>query len=239
MSTRILRSIISIIKFILSIIIILIVGIILVQRFSNNNISVAGFRIFTVVTESMVPKYEVGDVLLVRQTDPTDIKVEDDVTYMGKIGAFADKIVTHQVIKIESGEDGKLKFHTKGIANDAEDPLVSEEQIYGVVQTKLEILTYLNGIINNMYGMYFLIIIPLAIIIFTEFRSFKEESKYIEEDDDDDDKNEDEEDENDEDIEKEDDDLEETENKKKSKKEIDKKAKKRKEKRAKRRRRYY
>ena len=226
MSTRILRSIISIIKFILSIIIILIVGIILVQRFSNNNISVAGFRIFTVVTESMVPKYEVGDVLLVRQTNPTDIKVEDDVTYMGKIGAFADKIVTHQVIKIESGEDGKLKFHTKGIANDAEDPLVSEEQIYGVVQTKLEILTYLNGIINNMYGMYFLIIIPLAIIIFTEFRSFKEESKYI------DDEEDDEEDDNSE----ENDEYEEIKDKEKK---IDKKAKKRKEKRAKRRRRYY
>ena len=226
MSTRILRSIISIIKFILSIIIILIVGIILVQRFSNNNISVAGFRIFTVVTESMVPKYEVGDVLLVRQTNPTDIKVEDDVTYMGKIGAFADKIVTHQVIKIESGEDGKLKFHTKGIANDAEDPLVSEEQIYGVVQAKLKILTYLNGIINNMYGMYFLIIIPLAIIIFTEFRSFKEESKYI------DDEEDDEEDDNSE----ENDEYEEIKDKEKK---IDKKAKKRKEKRAKRRRRYY
>lgn len=227
MITKLLKGIMSIIKSIVSIIIILIVAIILVQRFSNNNMSIAGFRIFTVVTESMLPKYEVGDVLLVKQTDPINIKVEDDVTYKGQVGNFADKIVTHQVINIENGEDGKLKFHTKGIANDAEDPLVSEEQIYGVVQAKLKILTYLNGIINNMYGMYFLIIIPLAIIIFTEFRSFKEESKYIDDEEDDDE-------EDDEDTE-----IEETENKKKSKKEIDKKAKKRKEKRAKRRRRYY
>ena len=215
----------SIVKFILSIIIILIVVIILVQRFSNNNMSVAGYRIFTVVTESMVPKYVVGDVLLVKEINPEQIKVEDDVTYMGKVGSFADKIVTHQVINIESGEDGKLKFHTKGIANDEEDPLVSEEQIYGVVQTKLKVLTYLNGIINNMYGMYFLIVIPLAIIIFTEFKSFKEESKYIDEEDDYND------DENDEDNE--DDKL----NKKEKK--ADRKAEKRKEKRAKRRRRYY
>ena len=225
MSIKLLRSIMSIIKFILSIIIILIVVIILVQRFSNNNMSVAGYRIFTVVTESMVPKYVVGDVLLVKEINPEQIKVEDDVTYMGKIGAFADKIVTHQVINIENGEDGKLKFHTKGIANDEEDPLVSEEQIYGVVQTKLKVLTYLNGIINNMYGMYFLIVIPLAIIIFTEFKSFKEESKYIDEEDDYND------DENDEDNE--DDKL----NKKEKK--ADRKAEKRKEKRAKRRRRYY
>lgn len=217
MNTKILRGIISLIKFLITIVVIAIVGIILVQRFSNNNMSVAGFRIFTVVTESMIPKYQVGDVLLVRQKDTTEIQVGDDVTYMGKIGSFANKIVTHQVINIESGENGKLNFITKGIANDKEDPIVSEEQIYGVVEGKLKIITYLNGIINNMYGMYFFIIIPLAIIIFSEFRAFKEE------------------DEEDEDY---DDDENEEEDGDKDKKKIDKKAKKRKEKRAKRRRRY-
>lgn len=217
MNTKILRGIISLINFLITIVVIAIVGIILVQRFSNNNMSVAGFRIFTVVTESMIPKYQVGDVLLVRQKDTTEIQVGDDVTYMGKIGSFANKIVTHQVINIESGENGKLNFITKGIANDKEDPIVSEEQIYGVVEGKLKIITYLNGIINNMYGMYFFIIIPLAIIIFSEFRAFKEE------------------DEEDEDY---DDDENEEEDGDKDKKKIDKKAKKRKEKRAKRRRRY-
>ena len=216
MNTKILRGIISLIKFLITIVVIAIVGIILVQRFSNNNMSVAGFRIFTVVTESMIPKYQVGDVLLVRQKDTTEIQVGDDVTYMGKIGSFTNKIVTHQVINIESGENGKLNFITKGIPNNKEDPIVSEEQIYGVVEGKLKIITYLNGIINNMYGMYFLIIIPLAIIIFSEFRAFKEED---EEDEDYDDENEEEDGD-------------------KDKKKIDKKAKKRKEKRAKRRRRY-
>ena len=209
------KFVISVIKFILTALIIVIIGVILIQRFSNNNMSLAGYRIFTVVTESMVPKYEVGDVILVKEEEKTNIQVGDDVTYMGKIGSYADKIITHQVIGIEMGNDGLLKFHTKGIANEDEDPLVSEEQIYGVVQAKLQVITFLNGIINNMYGMYFLIIIPLAIIMFTEFKSFKEDKNDYEEDDDDD--------------------IEETD---KDKKEIDKKAKKRKEKRAKRRKRY-
>ena len=207
------KFVISVIKFILTALIIVIIGVILIQRFSNNNMSLAGYRIFTVVTESMVPKYEVGDVILVKEEEKTNIQVGDDVTYMGKIGSYADKIVTHQVIGIEIGNDGLLKFHTKGIANEDEDPLVSEEQIYGVVQAKLQIVTFLNGIINNMYGMYFLIIIPLAIIMFTEFKSFKEEKIDYDEDDDED--------------------LEDN-----QEKTIDKKAKKRKEKRAKRRRRY-
>lgn len=210
---KVLKFVISIIKFILTIVAIAIVAVILVQKFSNNNMSIAGYRIFTVVTESMVPKYLVGDVLLVKQTEPAEIKLQDDVTYMGKVGNFADKIVTHQVINIEDGEDGRLKFYTKGIANDTEDPIVYEDQIYGVVQTKLEIVTKINGIINDMYGMYFLIIIPLAVIMFSEFKSFKQDNTYYEEDE--------------EDIEF--DDLDKT---------IDKKVKKRKEKRAKRRRKY-
>lgn len=207
------KFVISVIKFILTTLIIIIIGVILIQRFSNNNMSLGGYRIFTVVTESMVPKYKVGDVILVKEEEKSNIQIGDDVTYMGKIGSYADKIVTHQVIEIEMGNDGLLKFHTKGIANEDEDPLVSEEQIYGVVQTKLQIVTFLNGIINNMYGMYFLIIIPLAIIMFTEFKSFKEEKIDYDEDDDED--------------------LEDN-----QEKTIDKKAKKRKEKRAKRRRRY-
>ena len=224
MIMKILKSIVSLIKFAITVLVVGIVAIILVQRFSNNNMSVAGFRIFTVVTESMVPKYVVGDVLLVKQTDPKEIKVEDDVTYMGKVGSFADKIVTHQVIGIENAENGSLNFRTKGIANPDEDPIVNETQIYGVVLTKLQLITKLNGIINNMYGMYFLIIIPLAVIMFSEFKSLKEDDRR---DDDDDEDEEEEEDDDDDDDEREN---------KKTK--GNKKVEKRKEKRAKRRRRY-
>lgn len=218
MSTKVLKSLFSIIKFVITVLAIGLVAIILVQRFSNNNRSIAGYRIFTVVTESMLPKYEIGDVLLVKQVNVEQIQKGDDITYKGKVGSFADKIVTHQVINIAKGEDGRLEIYTKGIANDKEDPIVYEDQVYGIVQTRLELITKLNGIINNMYGMYFLIIIPLAIIMFSEFKTFKEDDKY----DDDDDEEDDEDDEDDE----------------KNKKAIDKKIQKRKEKRAKRRRRY-
>lgn len=213
MISKIMKAIISVVKFAIKVVVLAIVGIILVQRFSNNNITLAGFRIFTVVTESMVPKYNVGDVLLVKETKIANLKVGDDVTYMGKVGSFADKIVTHQIIKIEKGENGKTNFVTKGIANDKEDPTISEDQIYGTVITKLKLITYLNEIINNKYGMYFFIFVPLAILVFSEFNSFKKYDEIDEEDNDDDDDDE-------------------------NNKKADKKAQKRKEKRAKRRRRY-
>ena len=73
-----------------------------------------------------------------------DIKVGDSVTYYGRVGSFRDKVITHQVIKIEHDVDGKRIFHTKGISNLVEDPLVYEDQIYGVVVHRSEVLSFIT-----------------------------------------------------------------------------------------------
>lgn len=233
MPAKIIKKIFSIIRFLITVLILVIVAIILVQRISNNTKTILGYRIFTVVTESMVPKYEVGDVILVKEKPINQIQIGNDVAYIGKVGSFADKIVTHQVINIEKGENEELIFHTKGIANDAEDPEIKAEQIYGTVQCKLQIMSFLNGIINNMYGMYFLIVIPLAVIFFTEVRGIKKDIEDKKKEKEDTDKNE----ENnllDGKIEE----KEEDKTKSKSEEYIDKKIQKQKAKRAKRRSKY-
>ena len=54
----------TIVRTILSIILIALLAVIITQRVSNNKKSVAGFRVFTVVTESMIPEYVVGDTII-------------------------------------------------------------------------------------------------------------------------------------------------------------------------------
>ena len=157
----------KIIKAITSLFIILIVSIIFIQRISNNKVTLGGYSIFTVVTESMVPKYEVGDMILAREVDIDYIKVGDDVVYQGKQDSYADKIVTHRVIEIEK-DTPNYTFHTKGIANDLEDPTISGDQIYGVVVSKFKLLSFLSKIVNNIYGFYFIVFIPFVIMIFLE-----------------------------------------------------------------------
>ena len=49
----------------------------------------------------MVPKYKVGDMILSRETDINSLNIGEDVVYMGTSGDFKDKIVTHQIIKID------------------------------------------------------------------------------------------------------------------------------------------
>ena len=155
---------------IITLVIVLICIIISVQKVTENRESFFGYRIFRVQTGSMIPKYNIGDVILVREKDEDKIKVGDDVTYKGESGSVKGLIVTHRVKEIEE-IDGKLAFHTQGIANNLEDPIVYGKQINGVVQTKMYFLTLICTIFNNKYVFYFCGIIPLS--IYAGFRIFK------------------------------------------------------------------
>lgn len=159
----------KVIEKILMILLILISLIIVTQRVSNNEKAFLGYRIFRVLTGSMIPKYQVGDVILVKEKKLDEIAVGDDVTYTGTIGAMKGKMVTHQVINIEM-IDGQKAFHTKGIANNTEDPaVVYGGQINGVVQSKMRILTAICTVLTNQYVLYFCGILPLTIFIFFVF----------------------------------------------------------------------
>ena len=155
---------------ILTLVIIFISIIIVVQKVTNNEESFLGFRIFRVQTGSMIPKYQIGDVILVKETEPDKIKIGDDVTYEGEEGSMKGMLVTHRVIDIEE-VDGKRVFHTQGIANNLEDPVVNEDQVNGVVQTKMYILSLICMLLNNKYVFYFCGILPLT--IYVAFRIFK------------------------------------------------------------------
>jgi signal peptidase len=149
------------------------------QRFSNNRLSIFNFRMFTVVSGSMKPKYDIGDVLIAKEIEPEDIKVGDDISYQGTVNSFKDKVVTHQVVGIEKN-DGKYYFRTKGLANLVEDPLVSADQVYGKVICKSFIISLIYKIVSTNVGFYAFIIIPILYIIISEIISTlleKEEKK--------------------------------------------------------------
>ncbi len=161
----------NIIYTILVILVLLILVVVALQRFSNNKIALGGFRIFNIVTESMVPVYNVGDVILDKQVDIKDLKKGDDITYQGKTGDFAGRIVTHRIESIEQNEDGTYKIITKGVANSLEDPEITGNDVQGKVIYKFWTLSLLSKIIyKDLKSMYFLIFIPIAVIIFINIR---------------------------------------------------------------------
>ena len=175
-NNKALKIIGNIIYYILLALVILILAVVILQRVSKNNASIGGIRIFNIVTESMFPEYQIGDVLISKKIEPSKIKVGDDLVYLGTEQGFAGRVVTHRVVDIEES-DGKYRFHTKGLANEVEDPVVQENQIYGIVIYKTYILSFITKIINNIYGFYFLIFIPLTILIIVKFIKIRNEKE--------------------------------------------------------------
>lgn len=171
LDNKFIKFLLKFIKVIVWIFVLLVIFVILVQRIFNNQVSIGSYRMFTVVTGSMDPVYKVGDVVISKEVDPSTIKKDDDVVYLGEKNDFKDKIVTHRVIKIEK-KDNEYYFTTKGIANDYSDPVISSDQIYGKVVYKPVVLSFLSGILNTKLGFYLLIFVPVAFLIFLEILDY-------------------------------------------------------------------
>lgn len=199
---KLLNAIINIVEGIIIFILVVLIGLTLIQRFSNSG-SFFGYRIYTVASDSMLPLYGTGDTLLVKRVDVKEIKQGDAISYLGEADINKNMIITHRVENIEATEDG-LKFHTKGIANHIEDPIVDADQILGKVIYRFKILSVFGKITTNMTTLLIFLIVPISILVAIEVIRMiaeakkKAEAKKLEmlkrhsdDDDDDDDDDED------------------------------------------------
>lgn len=88
--------------------------------------TIFGYMPMLVASESMLPKYKVGDLIVGKPIDATELQVGDVVAYK-LVSPVADKVsvtVVHRVVDIT--EDG---FIFKGDNNEECDALVTSEQI--------------------------------------------------------------------------------------------------------------
>ena len=93
----------------------------LVKSFTNKNEipSFFGMMPLIVLTDSMSPQIQSGDVILCKTIDAEDVRQGDVISFYDPMSANS-AVVTHQVIEIIE-EDGSLSFRTKGINNNTED----------------------------------------------------------------------------------------------------------------------
>jgi signal peptidase I len=168
----------KIIKTILYIFLSCVLVLIIVQKVTKNNFAIGGVRIFTIVSGSMVPEYQIGDVLISESVKPEELKIGDNVTYYGEKGDMANLVVTHKIINIRQ-ENGKLYFITKGTANPVADPEITQDQIYGRVAYKTVFFSWLGKIMSNIVAYYVLFII---IALLTSYQIVKSIFEKDEED---------------------------------------------------------
>lgn len=81
---------------------------------------VLDYRTSVMLTSSMSPGINPGDVVVTTSLAATDMKVGQIITY--HIPVDDHRIVSHRVIEVNKTADGIVSFKTKGDANAAADP---------------------------------------------------------------------------------------------------------------------
>jgi signal peptidase I len=81
---------------------------------------VLGYRTMTMLTGSMAPEINPGDVTIVTPIAISEVTEGMVITYHRPIEDHS--LVTHRVISVETAPDGSVSVQTKGDANAAADP---------------------------------------------------------------------------------------------------------------------
>ena len=118
-----------------------------------------GYQCFTVISGSMAPKYNVGDLIYVKDVDVNTIQVGDDITFL--LNDELD-IATHRVVRIDTE---KQQFYTKGLTNNTIDDPVHFNNVIGVPQFSIPLLGYVSDFVQHPPGSYITLIVGALLIL--------------------------------------------------------------------------
>lgn len=125
-----------------------------------------------VLSGSMVPYFNPGDIVLLERTDPAQVKVGDVIAFNPPDAKDKTTFVTHRVVDVIK-KNGTLYFKTKGDNNEDVDPfLVSQQNVYGKAVFSIPKLGFLtrhnpNRRVRLLFYL-FTILIPGIGVIMTE-----------------------------------------------------------------------
>ncbi|WP_076146856.1 signal peptidase I [Natrinema saccharevitans] len=117
-----------------------------------------------VLSDSMSPTFESGDVILVEDVDPASIESGDVITYADGSG----ERTTHRVVEVVE-RDGERQFRTQGDANDEPDgDLVSASAVEGRHTQTLPHIGHVVLFAGSRLGIALFVIVPGTLLAVSE-----------------------------------------------------------------------
>ena len=189
---KIFKKILNVFSYILMAIILFFIVFAIVKSSKGEEISIFGYKMYVIKTDSMEPTIEVDSVILVKEYDEVILDKGSIITFR-----FTDKVNipnTHRIVGYyyeyldEFGEvnhkssfdyntskefyqDNKdckiVGYRTQGDNPKCEIDLkpVLFSDIYGVYQKELVVVSFLYGLLTNFLGFLIIILVPLFILL--------------------------------------------------------------------------
>ena len=125
--------------------------------------SIFGYSYFTVVSKSMQDEIPKGSFILVKNSDPGELRVGDTITFMRDRSSS----VTHKILEIYENYDksGVRGFQTKGVNNaNPDNDIVYATNIVGKVTLVIPALgAMLSALASNVYLVF--IVFGLCVVM--------------------------------------------------------------------------
>lgn len=143
---------------------------------SGKQPEVFGYKFFVILTGSMSPNINPGDLVIVKDVPIEEIKSDDIITFSS---STSKNITTHRVKEVARGNE--ISFITQGDANNIQDPLpVPKELVIGkVINTKHKLGTVMKYIQEHLIIIAISIFVMVMVIGFTLKKLKKKSVKQI------------------------------------------------------------
>lgn len=116
-------------------------------------VNIGGYSFFEVISGSMSPTINVGDIIIVKLNDY--FEQNDIIIYKSE-----NSMITHRVISIE-----KNKIITKGDSNNTEDSLIEKQDVIGKVIQIIPKVGTIKSILMTPQVILGILLIIIAIIV--------------------------------------------------------------------------
>lgn len=165
------KKILSVVGTVLSVLLFVLAAFIIIKiivaKTQGKAVDLFGYSFAIVVTDSMEPDIMVGDMIVYRSCDISDVQVGDYIVFIGgeHFNAAAGKSVVHMAYEIEVNADGEIEITTKGINNASQDrDSVTAENLLGICIYNSSgwgsFLTFMSK-----YGIFILILVVAVPVI--------------------------------------------------------------------------
>lgn len=140
-------------------------SIVVITNASKAGNSIFGYTFLQVLSDSMSPEFERGDVIVAQSYNGETLSVGDVVVFVAPSGANQGKTVTHRIVEVvNDGEN--VKYRTKGDAAQFADSWeLSAQDIKAVYIKVMPFITQASEFAGSSAGKGVMIALPLIFLV--------------------------------------------------------------------------
>lgn len=139
----------------------------IVKGFSNSDEvpAIGGTFPMIVLTDSMSPEIQSGDLIICHTVDAASVQAGDIISFYDPEGN-GQSVVTHRVVEVSAAADGTPQWTTKGDANNANDQaIVPASKLVGAYQARIPGLGNVAMFMQTTQGLIVCVLLPIILLI--------------------------------------------------------------------------